>query len=348
MLGSLAAVFFPPAVDLLVIAAQQDRRHIEAAVLPRAGVLGAFEPSPRCGEGIVCAAVFVSQDARHEPDRGVNNRHRGDFAPVEDVIADGNLVRLEDQPDSFVKSLVTAAQQQDPPLPGQFFDFRLVEAPALGREHHQATGLVAVGLHRLDALDSRLDLDHHTGPAPEGAIVDRVMFSFRPIADIVQPDLHQPGVNCPLQQALAQVSLEDFGKEGQNVEPHGNRSTFVSLLSVRGDICLRGGVLGRGGCRALRGRLAGLGRGLAGLGRRPMRRLAPIVAPIVAPAAAAVVASVVAAPAARGLVAFLGGWGRLGGPRHQGGRLGPPPRLRQPVERLLLRRQVRPGLRHTS
>ena len=51
---------------------------------PRAGVFGAFEPSPRCGEGIVCAAVFVSQDARHEPDRRVNNGHRGDFTPVEE------------------------------------------------------------------------------------------------------------------------------------------------------------------------------------------------------------------------------------------------------------------------
>ena len=92
---------------------------------------GKLQQSLRTGKRIVLAAVFVPQHARHKPDHRVDHHHRGDFAPVEDEIADRNLLRLQEEPDAFVKTLVPAAQQQDPPLCGQPFDRRLVEPAAL-------------------------------------------------------------------------------------------------------------------------------------------------------------------------------------------------------------------------
>ena len=96
-------------------------------------------------KGIAPAAVFVSQHARHQPDHRVDDHHGGDFAPVEHVVADRNFLRLKDEPYPFVKPFVAAAQEEDPLVPGQLLDRRLVEPASLRREHDQVARLGGLG-----------------------------------------------------------------------------------------------------------------------------------------------------------------------------------------------------------
>ncbi len=120
--SSFDTVLSPPGSDLGVIAAQQNFRHLMAAILAGPRVLAVLQQSVAGRKRIVPATVFVAQDSRHEADDRVDHRHRGDFASVQDKVADRDFLRLQNIAHALVEALVPTAQQQQPLVRGQFFD----------------------------------------------------------------------------------------------------------------------------------------------------------------------------------------------------------------------------------
>ena len=55
--------------------------------------------------------LLVPQHARNEPDHGVDHDHRGHFSAIEDKVADGNLIRLQDVDHPLIDALVPAAYE---------------------------------------------------------------------------------------------------------------------------------------------------------------------------------------------------------------------------------------------
>ena len=90
-----------------------------------------LQQSPRSRKRILLAAVFVPQHARHQADDRVDDHHGGHFAPVEDEVADRNMIRLQEEPDTFIKPFIAAAQEQDPLLAANRSTAGLVEPSPL-------------------------------------------------------------------------------------------------------------------------------------------------------------------------------------------------------------------------
>jgi hypothetical protein len=193
--GAEVALFAPPTGDLFVVAAHEDFGHCVAPKFARAGVLGKLQQAVAAGERVVLVAFFVSEDSGYKADAGVDDHHRRGFAAIEDIISYRNLVGLQNIKNALVESFVSAAKEKQPGFGGQLLHGFLVQRSAPWREHDQVAGVGRL-LHCFDALDDRLDLQDHAGAAPEGAIVNFMVFIARPLANVVKLDIHQAGVDC--------------------------------------------------------------------------------------------------------------------------------------------------------
>src|SRR5271163_3700698 len=55
----------------------------------------------------------LAHDARQQPDAGVKNNHRGDFAARENIIADGNLLETARFDNALVDALESSADEDN-------------------------------------------------------------------------------------------------------------------------------------------------------------------------------------------------------------------------------------------
>lgn len=156
----------------------------------------------------------VAEHTRHEPDDRVDNDHRGNLAPIEDEIADRYFLRFEQIDNSLIKPFVPAAQQQQSLVAGKFFHKLLIESPPLGGQQHDACWRFGHRLDGLDALDDRFGFENHAWSTAEGSIINVVVFSCGPIANVVEVDLDQRVLDGQVQQALPEVSRKHFREQG--------------------------------------------------------------------------------------------------------------------------------------
>lgn len=145
------------------------------------------------------AAVFVAQDSRHESDHRVDDRHRRDFTPVEDKVADRDFLGLQNIADALIETLIAPAQQQEPFVRGEFFDHFLIQPPPLRGEQNQMPWAIALCLYFLDRFDGGLGLDDHPRAAPEGTIVDTLVFVSTPVSYVVQFNSHEAAFDGQLE-----------------------------------------------------------------------------------------------------------------------------------------------------
>src|SRR5947209_622729 len=135
LLGELLSLCPPPSRDLAVIAGQQYVR--DRLVLPELGprVLGVFQQPLR--EAFLRARSLFAHDARQEPDAGVDQRHRGDFAPREHEIAERDLLQAPAFDQALVHTLEPAAHDDHARAATEFRNPRLRQRLATRR--HQET-----------------------------------------------------------------------------------------------------------------------------------------------------------------------------------------------------------------
>ena len=79
------------------------------AVRSGASVVGIFDP-PFSAERLVRRALGVAENPGDQPHRGVDDDHRGDLTPGQDIIADREQLGFEDLEDPLVEPFVTTAQ----------------------------------------------------------------------------------------------------------------------------------------------------------------------------------------------------------------------------------------------
>jgi len=92
--------------------------------------------------------------------------------------------------------------------------------------------LGTVGLDRFNTVKNGLAMDQHTGTTAIRLVVYRFPLVGRPVPKIPQLDIHQTAFDRQLQQALAEVALEDFRKNCQHVEPHDSDPNSLSVYGI--------------------------------------------------------------------------------------------------------------------
>src|SRR5262249_32886663 len=154
-------------------------------------------------------------------DYSINHHHSRHFAAVADEIADGYLARLQTEADAFVKSLVSATQQNESWILRQFLHNFLREPVATGGQSHKRSRIGVFLLHLLQGREYRLWHQHHARPAAEGPVIHALVLAGGPISDVPQMNRHQAALDGQLQNTLAQVTLEQIRKQGEDIEAHG-------------------------------------------------------------------------------------------------------------------------------
>ena len=203
-----------------MISAQQDLGDLPSPKLSWPRVLGKLEQSIAGRKRIVDRTALVSQYAGNQANDGIDQHHGRDFSTVEHEIADGDFVRPQNIDDTLIEPLITSAQQDESFVMTQLFDYLLLEPAALGCQQHHMRRHRIMTLHVFDGLHDRLDHHHHARTASKRSIIDLVMLAFRPVAQITHVHADQPRINGFLQQALAEITRKDLGKQGQNIESH--------------------------------------------------------------------------------------------------------------------------------
>src|SRR6516165_10010393 len=80
--------------------------------------------------------------------------------------------------------------------------------------------LLGLALHLFDCREHRLGHQHHTGPASKGPVIDAVVPSSSPVANVPQMNFNEPTFQCQLEDTLLEIPVENLRKQGQDVEAH--------------------------------------------------------------------------------------------------------------------------------
>ena len=219
--GALEHFLPPPAGDLTVCAAAQNRRHLAPLPHVRAGVLRIFQqpvPVALAGE-----ALLVRKHAGDKTAHGVGHRHGGDLAAGQDKVAEGDFLVHALFDEALVYALVVAAyEHQMVVVRGKAARACLVERLALRGHIDDAAALYPCpGAHVVEARLERLR-HHNAAPAAAvGVVVHLLLFVFGIVADL-------DGVNVQNTLFLGAAENADFerrlhrvGEERQNVDAHG-------------------------------------------------------------------------------------------------------------------------------
>src|SRR5439155_7560804 len=174
-----------PPRDLLVIAAQQYRRHIHSAIARRPRVAGRREEPVvvRVCRGRLVVAERAGQQAHHR----IEHAQRGRLATRQHEIADRQLFRAETIGDPLIHVLVVAAQERQLRADREPDRVPVRERPPARRQQHDGRPRPQV-LHR---LEERLGLEHHPRTAPVRGVVHGLVAVVRVVAQLHDPVAHQ-------------------------------------------------------------------------------------------------------------------------------------------------------------
>jgi hypothetical protein len=200
-----------------VVPAQEDRRYREIPEHWRLRELGVLEQSLVVGFlGDRCCI----DDSRHQARDGIDHDARGDLAAGQHVVADRDLLPIQNLDRAVVDPLVASADDRDPLTRRQLLGKGLVEEPTTRRHDEDPRSGEFWSQGRLDCGDDWRGHHHHPGAATIGGAVDRAMTIVRPIADVVDVDLDDTAITGPPQNALVERTREYPGKEREDIESH--------------------------------------------------------------------------------------------------------------------------------
>ena len=144
--------------------------------------------------------------------------HGWNLSAVQDIVADGDWLGVEEVEDAFVEAFVAPAEQEQSGFEGEFAGEVLVELSALRREDQEAPGRRGGGGDGFDGFDDRRGHEDHAGTAAEGAIVDLLVLALGPVAEVPAMDGEQVAFDRAFDQALGQERVEQAGEQGQEID----------------------------------------------------------------------------------------------------------------------------------
>lgn len=163
-------------------------------------------------------AGFVAQHTGHIANDRINHYHGGHFPAIADEVSYRNFPRSQPQPNALVKALITATQQEQASVLGQFLHHALRQPFTCRSQHDQQARRRGPLLYVLDARENRLTPDHHARTATEGTVVNTLVLAGGPVAEIPQMDLYQAGLQGEFDKTLAQIPLKNLRKQGQDIK----------------------------------------------------------------------------------------------------------------------------------
>jgi len=223
--GSFLGLVGSPFFDFGVVAGDEDFGDLVAAVFARAGVLRVFEAA--VSEGFLSQGFFIADDAFEESDDGVDQDDGCGFTAGEDVVADGDFGRGEDQADSFVETFVVAGHDDQAVVGGEVADERLIESPALrGHEDSRSAALVG-GFDGFDGFDDGLGAEDHSGSAAEGFVIDLAVLVSAVGPDVGADDFDEAALPGTSDNAVVEEIVDLLGKQRQDVDAHGSPTNKI-------------------------------------------------------------------------------------------------------------------------
>ncbi len=233
-----------PLAHGLVVAVLQDFGDLVAEKVGRAGVVGVVEEAAGgvggggrgagsvagrravVTEALETGGVRVAEDAGEEAGDGVDEDGGGELAAGEDVVSDGDLAVAEQGVDALVDALVAAAEQDDALGGGELVGDGLGIGASLGGEEDDGGfGAAALGawgeLQGVEGVEDGAGLEDHAFATAEGAVVDGAVAVVGEGSEVVQVDAGGTGGEGSGEDAVAQEAFEEAGKDGEDVEAHG-------------------------------------------------------------------------------------------------------------------------------
>ena len=157
-----------PGGDLAVIAGDEHLRDRPALPHLRPGVLRVFQQA--VGEALLGAGGLRAHDAGHQPHAGIDQRHGGDLAAGQHVIADRDLFESARLDHPLVDALEAAADHDGAGAVRQRLDAGLRQRRAA---RATSAGEGAPSLRRgIERAGEHVGLHHHAGAAAGRRVVD--------------------------------------------------------------------------------------------------------------------------------------------------------------------------------
>ena len=207
----------PPVFYLPGIPAQQHIGHFHAPPFSGPGVHGRSEQIVL--EGIEKRGGLIVQYARDQPAKGIDQHRRGQFAPAQHVIADGDLPRHIGLPDPFIDALVMPADQEHVLLHRELVGDRLVQCLTVrGEVDDLVKGIVPAQFP--DGCGQRLRHHDHARASAELVIIHLTVFIDGPFAKVMHVNLKQPLVFGPLEYGVVERAVQQFRQDGKNMYMH--------------------------------------------------------------------------------------------------------------------------------
>ena len=229
--GALPALFAPPCVDLLVVAAQQNVGH--GAALPDlgAGVLGVFQQAVPIALFLV--ALLLRQNAGLEAEDAVGHHEAGQLAAGEDIVADRDLFVRKRFNDALVDALIVAADQRQVIVLGQPAGVLLGVTLTARRQEHDMRGRASLFRHLFldgaQAVGDGLGIEHHAAAAAIGVVVGLLLLVEGVIPDLMAVGLDVAAPGCAADDAGVQHLLAHLREKGHDVHTHSHRSLLLPL-----------------------------------------------------------------------------------------------------------------------
>src|ERR1035441_9695376 len=224
VLAPFPAALAPPIADPLVMAGQQNLRHVPSAVLGRAGVVGVLRIAPERGaEGLLEGRLLVPERARQLAQDRIAHDHRRQLAAGEDIAPDRDLLAGEVLEDALIKALIAAAQQRQRGLGRQLVDETVVKRPPPGRKRDHPTLLAQP--HRVHTVVGAqravhdIDAQQHPRSAAKWRVIDL------PAAELgVLAEVHALEARARFERithvALGGEPLKPFREQCEHVDLH--------------------------------------------------------------------------------------------------------------------------------
>jgi len=201
-----------------MIAGEQDLRNWASHELPGPRVLRVLEKT--LGKRLLPRRCFVAQHAREESGCGLQDDHRREFPPSENVVTDREFFVHRQDAHTFIHALILAADQDQTGKSTEFPGCLLIEQPSLRAQQDDPCPRTIPSLNRLQASNKRFGLHDHPAASPVRRVVRHSMLVRGKIPNVVtsHPDLVLG--NRPAEDTGGQVRIKHLREEGEDFKDH--------------------------------------------------------------------------------------------------------------------------------
>lgn len=213
---------------------KNSRPGVMRVVEQTAGPVGGAWGAVRCGgikrvvpfaEAFKPCRIGMAEDAREQAGDGIDDESGRKLAAGKNEVAHGELAIAEKVWNALIDTLVAPAKKDDAVKCRQLASDGLCEARATGGKQDDGfPGRIAVRFgrdaERRTTLKERPGLENHALAPAEGAVIDRTMPVVGELTQVMKVCGKLAVAQSPMQDAVAKGTLEEVGKEGNDIEAH--------------------------------------------------------------------------------------------------------------------------------